>query len=362
MDQVAEEDLTTPVTGKTSDYDFHLPDELIAQQPLADRSASRMMVLHRATGQIQHDHFRNLPSYLHPGDLLVLNDTKVIPALIWSTKPVVELLLVENLGDNRWSTLVKPGHRAKPGQQLWFTPWFSAVVEGEADFGGRILRFTGNVDSYLQHHGAPPLPPYIERPADPADRDRYQTVYAQRPGAIAAPTAGLHFTPEILASLPHVFITLHVGIGTFLPVKVENIEQHKMHAERFIISAEAAEKMRAAKRIVAVGTTVVRALESVVSSGTGVPPVRAAGTQKQTGETPVPLSLGATTGTTNIFIHPPFQFRVVGALLTNFHLPKSTLLMMVSAFTGREFVLRAYEEAVRERYRFFSYGDCMLIL
>jgi S-adenosylmethionine:tRNA ribosyltransferase-isomerase len=278
-----------------------------------------------------------LPSYLQPGDLLVLNDTKVIPARIWSTKPSVELLLVENLGDNRWSSLVKPGYRAKTGQQLWFTPWFSAIVEGETDFGGRILRFTGNVDSYLQHHGSTPLPPYIERPADVADRDRYQTVYAQHPGAIAAPTAGLHFTTEMLASLPHTFITLHIGIGTFRPVKVESIEQHKMHGERYDINAEAAAAMRTAKRIVSVGTTVARALETV-----GEPRVAS--------------------GMSDICIHPPFDFRMVGALLTNFHLPKSTLLMLVSAFAGQEFVLRAYEEAVRERYRFFSYGDCMLVL
>ena len=296
-----------------------------------------MMVVNRATGEIRHDRFSNLAGHLQPGDLLVLNDTKVIPARIWSGKPNVELLLVENLGDNRWSALVKPGHRAKVGAKLEFTPWFNAVVEGETDFGGRILRFTGNVDSYLQHHGAPPLPPYIDRPANNADRDRYQTVFAQTPGAIAAPTAGLHFTPEMLAKFPHTFITLHVGIGTFRPVKVENIEQHKMHAEKFVINADSAAAMQAAKRIVAVGTTVARTLETV---GEARP----------------------ATGTTDIFIRPPFEFRVVDVLLTNFHLPKSTLLMLVSAFAGRELILRAYEEAVRERYRFFSYGDCMLIL
>ncbi len=322
---------------KTSDFDFHLPGDLIAQQPLADRAASRMMVVDRATGTIHHDQFQNLAAHLRPDDLLVLNDTKVIPARIWSGKPNVELLLVENLGDNRWSALVKPGHRAKVGAKLEFTPWFNAVVEGETDFGGRILRFTGNVDSYLQHHGAPPLPPYIDRPANNADRDRYQTVFAQTPGAIAAPTAGLHFTPEMLAKFPHTFITLHVGIGTFRPVKVENIEQHKMHAEKFVINADSAAAMQAAKRIVAVGTTVARTLETV---GEARP----------------------ATGTTDIFIRPPFEFRVVDVLLTNFHLPKSTLLMLVSAFAGRELILRAYEEAVRERYRFFSYGDCMLIV
>jgi len=330
-----------PPEVKTADFDYALPKDLIAQQPLADRAGSRMMVVYRASGEIRHDHFRNLPNYLRPGDLLVLNNTKVIPARIWSTKPNLELLLVENLGNNRWSALVKPGHRAKKGQHLFFTPWLSAVVEGETEFGGRLLRFTGNVESYLQHHGVPPLPPYIKRAATASDRDRYQTVFAQTPGAIAAPTAGLHFTPDILAKLPHTFITLHVGIGTFQPVKVENIEQHRMHPERFTITDEAASAIRSAKRVVAVGTTVVRALESAARSARG---------------------LCASTGVTDLFIHPPFQFRVVGALLTNFHLPKSTLLMLVCAFGGRELILRAYAEAVREKYRFFSYGDCMLIL
>ena len=327
---------------KTSDFDFHLPDDLIAQQPLADRAASRMMVVNRATGEIRHDQFRNLGAYLHASDLLVLNDTKVIPARIWSQSPSVELLLVENLGDNRWSALVKPGHRAKVGMKLRFTPWFNAVVEGEADFGGRVLRFEGNVDSYLQHHGAPPLPPYIERAAVAADRDRYQTVFARAAGAIAAPTAGLHFTAEMLEQLgktgiKHAFITLHVGIGTFRPVKTETVEEHKMHAEKFSVSAEAAAAMKSAERIIAVGTTVVRTLETL-----GEP---------RAGE-----------GSTDIFIRPPFEFHVVDGLLTNFHLPRSTLLMLVSAFADRDLILRAYDEAVRERYRFFSYGDCMLIL
>ena len=329
-------------TVKTADFDYVLPPELIAQQPLPDRAASRMMVIERATGEIRHDRFRNLGTYLRAGDLLVLNDTKVIPARIWSQSPAVELLLVENLGDNRWSALVKPGHRAKVGAKLRFTPWFNAVVEGESDFGGRVLRFEGNVDSYLQHHGAPPLPPYIERAAIAADHERYQTVYARAAGAIAAPTAGLHFTAEMLeqlrkAGIGHAFITLHVGIGTFRPVKVENVEEHKMHAEKFSVSAEAAAAIKSAQRIVAVGTTVVRTLETLDESR-------------------------AAEGLTDIFIHPPFKFRAVDALLTNFHLPRSTLLMLVSAFAGRELILRAYDEAVRERYRFFSYGDCMLIL
>ena len=322
---------------RTADFDYQLPDALIAQQPLAERTAARLMVVDRATGRIRHEQFRNLPAFLQIGDLLVLNDTKVIPARIWSQSPAVELLLVENLGQNRWTALVKPGARAKAGMQLRFTPWFNAVVEGETDFGGRVLRFTGDVESYLQHHGVPPLPPYIDRAVTGADRDRYQTVFAQTPGAIAAPTAGLHFSPELLATLPHAFITLHVGIGTFRPVKVDNVEDHKMHAERFLISAATATAMQSAKRIVAVGTTVARTLETVGEAR-------------------------AATGTTDIFIRPPYQFQMVDALLTNFHLPKSTLLMLVSALAGRELILHAYAEAVREQYRFFSYGDCMLIL
>ncbi|MGO9243862.1 MAG: tRNA preQ1(34) S-adenosylmethionine ribosyltransferase-isomerase QueA [Verrucomicrobiia bacterium] len=329
---------------KTSEFDYNLPSELIAQQPLADRAASRMMVVDRATGEIRHDVFRHLDRYLRAGDLLVLNDTKVIPARIWSRAPAVELLLVEKIGADRWTALVKPGKRAKPGAALQFEDGVTAVVEAETDFGGRTLRFSGDVESYLAAHGAAPLPPYIKRPTQPldADRDRYQTVYARAPGAVAAPTAGLHFTTDTLEQLRatgigHTFITLHVGIGTFRPVKVENVEEHKMHAERFSISAEAAAAVRSAGRVVAVGTTVARTLESCDE-------------------------VEARDGTTDIFIRPPHTFRHVDVLLTNFHLPRSTLLMLVSAFASRELILKAYEEAVRERYRFFSYGDCMLIL
>ncbi len=296
-----------------------------------------MLVLDRSTGEIRHDEFRRFGDYLRPGDLVVLNNTKVIPARIWSQKPNVELLLVENLGHNRWSALVKPGHRAKPGVTLFFTPWLSAVVESEAAFGGRMVRFKGDVEKHLVHHGTMPLPPYIERPATADDRERYQTVYASQPGAVAAPTAGLHFTTEMLARIPHAFLTLHVGIGTFRPVKTEWVADHRMHAEHFMIPQQTAEAIQQAKRVVAIGTTVTRALESA-----GKP--------------------RAMSGSTDLFIKPGFEFRMVNALLTNFHLPRSTLLMLVSAFAGRERVLRAYEEAVRERYRFFSYGDCMLIL
>jgi S-adenosylmethionine:tRNA ribosyltransferase-isomerase len=328
---------------KTSEFDYHLPSELIAQQPLHDRAASRMMVVNRATGEIRHDEFHNLGRYLRAGDCLVLNDTKVIPARIWSREPEVELLLVEKLGANRWSALVKPGKRARVGATLHFENGMSAVVEGETDFGGRALRFSGDVEAYMAACGAAPLPPYIKRrKPDDADRERYQTVFAREPGAVAAPTAGLHFTTAVLeqlqaAGVGHTFITLHVGIGTFRPVKVENVEEHKMHAERFSISAAAAVAIRSAGRVVAVGTTVVRTLESC-------------------GE------LGERAGATDIFIRPPYKFRSVDVLLTNFHLPRSTLLMLVSAFASRELVLQAYAEAVRERYRFFSYGDCMLLL
>jgi S-adenosylmethionine:tRNA ribosyltransferase-isomerase len=329
---------------KTADFDYHLPTELIAQEPLTDRMASRMMVVNRATNGICHDHFRNLGDYLLPGDVLVLNDTKVIPARIWSREPNVELLLIEKLDVNRWTALVKPGKRAKVGTTLQFEDGVSALVEGEAEFGGRILRFTGDIEAYLATHGLPPLPPYIKRGAETAevDRERYQTVFAREPGAVAAPTAGLHFTPELLAQLQAVgigraFITLHVGIGTFRPVKVENVEEHRMHAEKFSISATTARAIEDAKRVVAVGTTVVRTLESCDK-------------------------LEACEGATDIFIRPPHEFRFVNVMLTNFHLPRSTLLMLVSAFASRELILQAYEEAVRERYRFFSYGDCMLIL
>ena len=328
---------------KTADFEYDLPEDLIAQQPLADRAGSRLMVVQRATGQIQHAQFRQLGDYLQPGDLLVLNDTKVIPARIWSKRPVVELLLIEELGANRWSALVKPGKHAKPGQQLRFAEELTALVEGETDFGGRVLQFSGAVLPYLQRHGVAPLPPYIKRdPPDSADLPRYQTVFARTAGAVAAPTAGLHFTSEMLSALrdqgiAQAYVTLHVGIGTFRPVKVEDIEAHRMHAERFAIPPATATALQAARRVVAIGTTTVRALESMgeVRAGEGV---------------------------TDIFIRPPYQFKIVNALLTNFHLPRSTLLMMVSAFASRELMLEAYRQAVQERYRFFSYGDCMLIL
>jgi S-adenosylmethionine:tRNA ribosyltransferase-isomerase len=350
---------------RTADFDFDLPPELIAQEPLTDRSGSRLLVVDRASGRWRHDVFRNVGHHLQPGDLLVLNDTRVLPARLWSTDPPLEVLLVEKLDPQRWTALVKPARRARLGARLRFGPMdvtpvtkcgeppctarlgpaeLEAVVEGPTEFGGRVLRFSGDVEAHMERFGAAPLPPYIRRPpgGTAADRERYQTVFARVPGAIAAPTAGLHFTPELLVDLagrgiPHTFVTLHVGIGTFRPVKTETVEEHKLHAERFAIGEPAAAAMRAARRIVAVGTTVARTLEAVGS--------------------PRPAA-----GATDLFIRPPYEFRVVGALLTNFHLPRSTLLMLVSALAGRELILAAYADAVRERYRFFSYGDCMLIL
>jgi S-adenosylmethionine:tRNA ribosyltransferase-isomerase len=329
---------------KTSEFDYDLPPELIAQQPLTDRAASRMMVVDRSTGSIRHEMFRNLGHHLGPGDLLVLNDTKVVPARIWSKQPAVELLLVEKLDAARWSALVKPGRKARIGATLTFeSSDLVATVEKTTEFGGRVLHFTGDVEAYMEQFGATPLPPYIKHSGlDATDRGRYQTIYARQAGAIAAPTAGLHFTKELLdqwqqAGVGHAFITLHVGIGTFRPVKVENVEDHRMHPEQFSVSEEAARSMRNAKRIVAIGTTVARTLETI-----GEP--------------------RATEGQTELFIRPPYEFKTVDALLTNFHLPRSTLLMLVCAFASRELALKSYREAVRERYRFFSYGDCMLII
>ncbi|MDW8344643.1 MAG: tRNA preQ1(34) S-adenosylmethionine ribosyltransferase-isomerase QueA [Verrucomicrobiae bacterium] len=327
----------SPTEFKTADFDYHLPAELIAQEPLADRTAARMMVVDRNTGTVQHDIVRHLPRYVRDGDLLVLNDTRVIPARLWAARPRVELLLVEQLDSRRWTAMVKPGRRAQPGTTLEFADGTCVRVTETTPTGLRILEFHEDPQRLIEQHGEMPLPPYIRRPATETDRQRYQTVFARHAGAVAAPTAGLHFTPELLAQVPHTFITLHVGPGTFRPVKTEDPAQHHLDAERFEVSEEAAAAMRAAKRIWAVGTTVVRTLETL-----GEP--------------------RAASGRTDLYILPGFQFRMVKALLTNFHLPRSTLLMLVCAFGGRELILRAYEEAVRERYRFYSYGDCMLIL
>jgi S-adenosylmethionine:tRNA ribosyltransferase-isomerase len=319
-----------------SDYDFPLPSELIASRPLPERDASRMMVIHRAEGKIEHRQFRDLPEYLRPGDLAVLNDSKVIKARLSSDDGRIEIFLLEPAAASSWICLVKPGRKMRIGDTCEVAGT-TATVQDILPGGERLVKFSAPPD--LDRHGAIPIPPYFNREADAEDEIRYQTVFAETPGSVAAPTAGLHFTPEILTRMPHTFLTLHVGIGTFQPVKVERIGEHRMHQERYTISAIAARDINAATRLLAVGTTAARVLESQPHG-----------------------DIHPHSGGTNIFIHPPKTFRRVGLLFTNFHLPKSTLLMLVSAFAGKETILKAYAEAVRERYRFFSYGDCMLII
>ncbi len=326
------------MSSRLSDYDYTLPDELIAQRPLARRDESRLMVLHRSEERIEHRSFGELGEFLAPHDLLILNNTRVLSARRFSDDGRVEFLFLERLGPTRWKCLVKPGRKMRLGDATEING-ATVRVEEICPGGERVISL--DREENLFAGGAIPLPPYIVRSADPSDLERYQTVFAQEPGAIAAPTAGLHFTPEILAKLPHTFITLHVGAGTFQPVKTEVIADHRMHAEQFTISEAAAAAINSAERVVAVGTTTVRVLESAAR--------RDGALIEQAGET-------------DIFIHPPAKIRHVDRLLTNFHLPRSTLLMLVSAFAGREFLLAAYAAAIRERYRFYSYGDCMLIL
>jgi S-adenosylmethionine:tRNA ribosyltransferase-isomerase len=326
------------MSTRLSDYDYDLPRELIAQRPLERREDSRMMVLRRVGQTIEHRQFAELKTLLNPRDLLVLNDTRVLAARRFSNDDAIELLFLERLGPGRWRCLIKPGRKMRLDATAKIDDAILRVEEILPD-GGRIVSLNEDVDLYAG--GSMPLPPYIGRESDEEDNARYQTVFAQTPGALAAPTAGLHFTQQVLNEIPHTFVTLHVGTGTFLPVRSENLAEHRMHAERFFISAEAANKINNARRLVAVGTTTVRTLESA---------------KRQSGK------ILAQEASTDIFIYPPYRFRVVDLLLTNFHLPRSTLLMLVSAFASREFLLRAYQEAIRERYRFYSYGDCMLIL
>jgi S-adenosylmethionine:tRNA ribosyltransferase-isomerase len=329
---------------RTKDFDYHLPEELIAARPLAERAASRMLVVHRGSGRIEHRMFREFPEFLKPDDLLVLNDTKVIPARVFSDDGGIELLCLDRLSPAEWRCLVKPGKRMKPGRTLTVAGITGTVTE-IFDNGDRLIRWEKPVD--LNEHGHLALPHYMGRDDDPADRERYQTVFAREEGAIAAPTAGLHFTPEMLEKLPHAFLTLHVGVGTFRPVKAEVVSDHIMHSEKFVVSAETARRVNAAGRVVAVGTTVTRVLEAIGRR-------QAAGGRR--------MEEKEHAGETDIFIHPPHDFRVAGGLLTNFHLPQSTLVMLVSAFAGRELVMEAYRRAVEERYRFYSYGDCMLLI
>ncbi len=326
----------------TRDFDYELPEERIAQEP-APRGESRLLVLD-AEGRQRHRQVRDLPTLLRPGDLLVLNDTRVIPARLYGHRGEgkMEILLVEKLEDREWEALVRPGRRARPGTVIVFEGLSAEVIDKRED--RYRLRFSEPVEPHLDRLGHIPLPPYIHRPDEASDRDRYQTVFARTPGAIAAPTAGLHFSEKLLeeiaaAGIGIARVTLHVGIGTFKPVSAERVEDHQMDRERYEVGEETAEAIRRTResggRIVAVGTTVVRTLES--SAGM------------------------AGSGATELFITPGFRFRVVDVLLTNFHLPRSTLLMLVSALAGRERVLAAYEEAIREGYRFYSYGDAMLV-
>jgi len=351
-----------------SDFDYDLPRELIAQEPPAERGSSRMLVIDRATGSLRDDLFSNLPAYLRPGDMLVLNDSRVIPARLYARRTLrrdrekptgrIEVLLTLPAGENRWRALVRPGRKVAIGEHLVF-PAPTGEIALHADvlergpFGERLLEFTPVDDFYgaLDQIGHVPLPPYIDRVDVSADRECYQTVFARERGSVAAPTAGLHFTEQMLRILAAqgveiVRVTLHVGLGTFAPLRVEHVTEVKLHAERYWLSASAAEALNRARkerrRIVAVGTTVVRTLESAA--------LRASGREIE------PHS-----GETEIFISPGFEFRVVGALLTNFHLPQSSLLMLVSAWAGRERVLNAYGHAIGEKYRFFSYGDCMFV-
>lgn len=323
----------------TSDFDYHLPPELIASEPLPDRAASRMLVVNREAGTLKHRSFADLPQYVRPGDLWVMNNTRVVPARYFSNDGSREVLRLEPLTTTRWRCMVKPGKKFRLGHTVQIGE-ATGTVEDILENGERILQWDREVDEATHGHLA--LPHYMGRDDQPADRERYQTVFAQAAGAIAAPTAGLHFTPEILEKLPHAFVTLHVGVGTFQPVKADKLEEHIMHSENYQVSAETAAAVQAAKRVVAVGTTAMRTLETVARDHDG--------------------QVVAQSGSTDIFIYPGYPFRAVGAMLTNFHLPKSTLIMLVSAFAGKELILRAYEEAIRERYRFFSYGDCMLIL
>ena len=336
------------------DFDYNLPEELIAQDPLEDRSSSRLMVLDKKTGEVSHHVFKEIVKYLRPGDCLVLNNTKVIPARLFGVKEgtmaKIEILLLKRRQNDVWETLVKPGKKAKPGTKIIFG---DGLLTGEVidvvDDGNRLIQFSyeGIFEEILDKLGQMPLPPYITHQLK--DKNRYQTVYAKYDGSAAAPTAGLHFTKELLQQVKDegvdiAEITLHVGLGTFRPVKVDNVLDHHMHSEFYMVSQEAADKINNAKknggRIISVGTTSTRTLEAA-SDENGM--------------------LKECSGWTDIFIYPGYRFKVIDCLITNFHLPQSTLVMLVSALAGREHVLNAYKEAVEERYRFFSFGDAMFI-
>ncbi|WP_247905679.1 tRNA preQ1(34) S-adenosylmethionine ribosyltransferase-isomerase QueA [Streptococcus anginosus] len=339
----------------TADFDFHLPEELIAQTPLEKRDASRLLVVNHETGQMEDTHFDAIIDQLNPGDALVMNDTRVLPARLHGEKPEtgghIELLLLKNIAGDDWEILAKPAKRLKVGAAISFGDGrLTATVLEELEHGGRIVRFhyQGIFLEVLESLGEMPLPPYIHEKLK--DRERYQTVYAKENGSAAAPTAGLHFTKELLAQIEAkgvklVYLTLHVGLGTFRPVSVDNVDEHEMHSEFYTLSEEAADTLRqvkaSGKRVIAVGTTSIRTLETIGSKFNG--------------------EIKADSGWTNIFIKPGYDWKIVDAFSTNFHLPKSTLVMLVSAFAGRELVLSAYQHAIDEKYRFFSFGDAMFI-
>ena len=333
-----------------ADFDYHLPQELIAQEPLKDRSAARMLVLDRARGQWEDRWFREFPSFLSEGDCVVLNDSRVFPARLYGHRPgklapVEVFLLRATSPDGReWQALVRPGRGMRPGERIAFEGGLEAEIVARGEFGQRTVRFQGEEDLFhtFERIGHVPLPPYIKRPDEPNDRERYQTVFARENGSAAAPTAGLHFTGEILTRCRErgatlAYVTLHVGLGTFQPLRDPIVERSKLHAETYRITEENAARIRAARRVVAVGTTSVRCIESA-------------------------WRRGEFAGETDIFLYPGIPFQITGAMLTNFHLPRSSLLLLVAAFAGRELALAAYRHAVESRYRFYSYGDCMLIL
>jgi S-adenosylmethionine:tRNA ribosyltransferase-isomerase len=351
-----------------SSFDYHLPEQLIAQEPPADRAGARMLVVDRATGRFEDRRFRDLPEFLGEGDCLVLNDSRVFPARLYGHRagvrslPVgrnnpkrhehlsgrVEVLLLRPVSTDgkEWEALVRPGRKMRTGERIVFDGALEGEIVARGELGERTIRFDTAGDPWdaFERIGHIPLPPYIKRSDNPADRDRYQTVFAREKGSVAAPTAGLHFTPEILEAArargaDAAYVTLHVGLGTFQPLHTDEVEQAHLHSERYRITEENAARMRTAKRLVAVGTTTVRTLESAARCG----------------------SIGAQQGETDIFIYPGFEFRAAGAMLTNFHLPRTSLLLLVCAFAGTELALAAYRHAVEQEYRFYSYGDCMFI-
>lgn len=347
---------------RIDEFDYHLPEELIAQKPAEKRDASRLLVVHRSDDSVEHKHFYDILDYLKEGDCLVMNNSKVLPARLYGVKEgtgaKIEFLLIKRIEGDTWETMVRPGKRLKPGDSVIFSeePLLKAKIKDYGEDGTRIVDFVydGIFMERLEEIGSMPLPPYIERSSEDEDKDRYQTVYCKNDGSVAAPTAGLHFTEEILdkaksKGVELVYVTLHVGIGTFRPVKCENIEEHSMHFEEYYIDEESAEAINKAKRegrrVISVGTTSTRTMES------------AAYFDKEK----CCMQVKSGNGNTGIFIYPGYKFKIVESLITNFHLPKSTLLMLISALYDREKVLAVYDVAIKERYRFFSYGDAMFI-